>query len=224
MLNVIVIEDDANIARLHCHFIGQCPGFNVIGTASTIEVAKQLIEQGKPDLVIVDNYLPDGRGIDLVMEWLNSGYKHECILVTAANDVTTVQLAYRYGAFDYLVKPIDYDRLTESLTRFSQVKHTLAKQKNLHQRQLDDLFRPSHSSASQCDSSDSFTLKLVLGLFPHTNLERTAHEVATELGVSKSTARRYLDKAVEHYELQAFLSHGKVGRPTRYYRRVTKIS
>ena len=224
MLKVAIVEDDPNIAQLHCHFISQLNGYAVIGIAGTKALATQLIAHSKPDLVIVDNYLPDGLGVELVIDWLSSEHKPECILVTAANDANTVQLAHRYGAFDYLVKPIDYQRLIESLQRFAQIKHHLGQGESFRQAQLDGLFHPAYTTETVIANSDPFTLKQVIALFNHSHIEHTAHSVANELGVSKSTARRYLDKATECGELEAFLAHGKVGRPTRFYRRLNPLN
>ncbi len=140
MIKVVIVEDDPNIAELHHHFIEQVEQYQVVGIAGSIHIAQQLVTHTKPDLVIVDNYLPDGQGVELVYQWLESDQKPECILVTAANDASTVQKAHRFGAFDFLVKPVDYSRLTESLLRFAKVKNHMRSQESFRQSQLDDLF------------------------------------------------------------------------------------
>ncbi|EVU15356.1 transcriptional regulatory protein CitB, partial [Vibrio parahaemolyticus V-223/04] len=166
-------------------------------------------------MVIVDNYLPDGQGVELVYQWLESDQKPECILVTAANDASTVQKAHRFGAFDYLVKPVDYSRLTESLLRFAKVKNHMRSQESFRQSQLDDLFHLGKGTPTDLAGLDPFMFRQVVDLFTHVHVEHTALSVSESLTISKSTARRYLDKAVEQGELVAFLEHGKVGRPTR---------
>ncbi len=223
MIKVVIVEDDPNIAELHHHFVEQVDQYQVVGIAASIDIAKQLVERVQPDLVIVDNYLPDGQGVDLVYRWLNSEHRPECILVTAANDAATVQKAHRFGAFDYLVKPVDYSRLTESLQRFAKVRNHMSNQGSFRQSQLDDLFhsgKPNLVSSNQIDLAglDPFMYRQVIELFTHVHIEHTAASVSEQLTISKSTARRYLDKAVEQGELVAFLAHGKVGRPTRVYR------
>ncbi len=223
MIKVVIVEDDPNIAELHHHFVEQVEQYQVVGIAASIDIAKQLVERVQPDLVIVDNYLPDGQGVDLVYRWLNSDHRPECILVTAANDADTVQKAHRFGAFDYLVKPVDYSRLTESLQRFAKVKIHMSNHVNFRQSQLDDLFHSGKANpvmSNQLDLAglDPFMYRQVVELFTHVHIEHTAASVSEQLPISKSTARRYLDKAVEQGELVAFLEHGKVGRPTRVYR------
>ncbi|WP_423841064.1 response regulator [Vibrio mytili] len=218
MIKVVIVEDDPNIAELHHHFIEQVEMYQVVGIAGSVHIAKQLVERTQPDLVIVDNFLPDGQGVELVYQWLDDEHKPECILVTAANDPSTVQKAHRFGAFDYLVKPVDYTRLTKSLQRFAKVRNHVMSQENFRQSQLDSLFHLGKDANVDLVGLDPFMYQQVLELFTHAHIEQTAASVAEVLAISKSTARRYLDKAVEHGDLFAFLEHGKVGRPTRVYR------
>ncbi|MGP8306890.1 response regulator [Vibrio sp. YIC-376] len=218
MIKVVIVEDDPIIAELHHHFVELADQYQVVGIAASIHIAQQLVERIQPDLVIVDNYLPDGQGVDLVYRWLNSDHRPECILVTAANDAATVQKAHRFGAFDYLVKPVDYSRLTESLERFAKVKIHMRSQETFRQSQLDDLFHSGKTTQIDLAGLDPFMYRQVVELFTHVHIEHTAASISERLPISKSTARRYLDKAVEQGELVAFLEHGKVGRPTRVYR------
>lgn len=217
MLKVMIVEDDSEIAALHAHFIAKEPSLKLVGIAVSFGMVREMMEIAKPDLVIVDNYLPDGRGVDLVYEWLKLEHKPECILITAANDAQTVNLAHRYGAFDYLVKPVDYQRLSLSLNKFIQVRQHLSQANKLHQSELDSLFYQAPTAPEVNNSTDEFTLKQVVAQFAHAHVEQTASSVAEMMNISKSTARRYLDKAVDRGELTAFLEHGKVGRPTRVY-------
>lgn len=218
MIKVMIVEDEEHIAELHHYFITQIDGFEVIGVAGSITIAEQLIVAGKPDLVVIDNYLPDGLGVELVRQCLTLTPKPECIVITAANDAETVNLAHRYGAFDYLVKPVNYNRLQTSLHRLMRMKRLLSAQTTVKQSELDGIFHNTELTNEEQLGVDEFTLQQVIALFPHRHSEHTATSVAERLGVSKSTARRYLDKAVDRGELYAFLEHGKVGRPTRCYR------
>lgn len=222
MLSVIIVEDDPQIGRLHAQFVQQDGRFNVLTIASTFAEAERMIEWAKPDLIMVDNYLPDGLGIDLVRILIDSQPRPECILVTAACELETAQQAYRFGAFDYLVKPVDYRRLSESLQRFYRLRHPESAPKTVRQQDLDELFHPQRGKAHS--AIDDFTLEHMLEHFSHANVEHTADSMALQLGLSKSTARRYLDSAVEAGEIIAYLEHGKVGRPTRVYRRPLLMS
>ncbi|WP_407334102.1 response regulator [Enterovibrio sp. 27052020O] len=219
MYRVLIVEDDNDIAMLHAHFIEQDPRFKVLSVASTLAQARAMTRAASLDLIIVDNYLPDGLGVDFVHTLSGESSHVECVLVTAANDAETVQKALRFGAFDYLVKPLDYRRLADSLERFSALQQQFNHEKQFIQRDLDGLFSGAQKNRKQVSSTDAFTLKQIVDYFSHAHIEVTVSHIAEEFGISKSTARRYLDQAVEDGELLAFLEHGKVGRPTRVYRR-----
>ncbi|KOO07165.1 response regulator [Vibrio hepatarius] len=218
MFKVLIIEDDRDIAALHAHFIEKDTRFQVLGIAANLANARELLAITHVDLLVVDNYLPDGLGVEFLLELLSSPKKPQCILVTAANDVTTVQNALRYGALDYLVKPLDYSRLAESLDKYCLMQQTLTQGCKLAQGAVDTLFH-NQRAQQKSTTTDAYTLKQIVDQFHHANVEMTVSSIAKSFGISKSTARRYLDKAVEDGELIAFLEHGKVGRPTRIYRR-----
>ncbi len=99
----------------------------------------------------------------------------------------------------------------------------MSSQGSFRQSQLDDLFHSGKSKKVELNQVelaglDPFMYRQVIELFTHINIEHTAASVSEQLPISKSTSRRYLDKAVEQGDLVAFLEHGKVGRPTRVYR------
>ncbi|KGY12485.1 chemotaxis protein CheY [Vibrio tubiashii] len=222
MYNVLIIEDDSDIASLHRQFIRRDNRFQHIEIAGSLAQARKLLEKTRFDLAIVDNYLPDGLGIDLIADMQRWAQRPESVLVTAASDVDTVQKALRFGAFDYLVKPLDYQRLNQSLEKFCTTQHTLNHGQKLLQDELDDLFQRGQVKLKP-KSADLYTLKQIISQFNHAHVEMSVSAIADIFAISKSTARRYLDTAVDNGDLEAFLEHGKVGRPTRIYRRPKKV-
>ncbi len=105
---------------MHAEFIRQNGGCRQIWLAGTLAQARAMTERFKPDLILLDNFLPDGQGITLLRELTLSGYRGGIVFITAASDMATVAEALRYGVFDYLIKPLAYDRLSQTLQRFSQ--------------------------------------------------------------------------------------------------------
>ena len=99
-----------------------------------------MIERFKPGLILLDNYLPDGRGINLLHELVQAHYPGDVVFTTAASDMETVSEAVRCGVFDYLIKPIAYERLGQTLTRFRQRKHMLESIDSASQKQIDEMF------------------------------------------------------------------------------------
>ncbi len=62
---VLVVDDDFRVARLHARLVEDVPGFRVVGVAHTAEQTRHLVAEHSPDLVLLDNYLPDQLGVEL---------------------------------------------------------------------------------------------------------------------------------------------------------------
>lgn len=219
MINVLIVEDEPGLADVHSYFLQQVDGFRAVSIAGSIEQAEILAKTLKPQLILLDNFLPDGEGISVMAE-----LKHlsgaDVIFITAANEMATIRQAISLGVFDYLVKPICYDRLQASLKRYLKFHQTVKKSGQARQSQIDDLLNLQASaieSGIQDSGIDETTLTKVMSIFSHLNVEFSAEGLAKELGMSKTTARRYLDYCTRKGKLAASLEHGKVGRPVRIY-------
>ena len=124
-LTLLIVEDETLLAEMHAEYIRHIPGFSQIWLAGNLEQARMMIERFKPGLILLDNYLPDGKGITLLHELTQARYPGGVVFTTAASDMETVSEAVRSGAFDYLVKPIAYERLGQTLTRYQQRRRML---------------------------------------------------------------------------------------------------
>ncbi|MCO6524644.1 MAG: response regulator, partial [Candidatus Schmidhempelia sp.] len=103
-IKVLIVEDEPILAELHADFIQRDPYMKALAIASTLADAKLLVDKLKPDLILLDNYLPDGEGIDLFEHIVSHQLNSYVIFITAASDIETCSRAIRYGAFDYLIK------------------------------------------------------------------------------------------------------------------------
>lgn len=133
----------------------------------------------------------------------------------------TVAEALRHGVFDYLIKPLAYDRLTHTLVRFSQRHQALKDKARLNQRRIDQMFNTYARGEPQTAlpaGIDELTLVKIRALFETPSESHTAESVAQEMGLSRTTARRYLEFCTARQQLRAEIIYGKVGRPQRIYR------
>ncbi|EGJ5292306.1 response regulator [Escherichia coli] len=108
-LTLLIVEDETPLAEMHAEYIRHIPGFSQILLAGNLAQARMMIERFKPGLILLDNYLPDGRGINLLHELVQAHYPGDVVFTTAASDMETVSEAVRCGVFDYLIKPIAYN-------------------------------------------------------------------------------------------------------------------
>ncbi|AWB00370.1 response regulator [Vibrio harveyi] len=220
--DVLIVEDESNIADFHSYYLQQTQRFRPIGIAKSIAEARKMIQLLKPKLVLLDNYLPDGKGIDLLKDITAAKQSPDVIFITAANDMETVREGVRCGVFDYLLKPISYDRLTDSLERYLKYTSSLKANDNINQRHVDELFNfQSKSSHMQAlpKGIDELTLDKVTNAFDDGEVIYTAESLGNEVGISKTTARRYLEFLAAKGFLLAVIQHGKVGRPERVYQK-----
>lgn len=222
-LRVLIVEDDPRVAELHRRFTGRVDGFAVVGVAAGLPEAADMAELLGPDLVLLDLHLPDGSGLDLLHELRRRGQDVDVILVTAARDAATVLDARRGGAFDYIIKPVEFARFAAALTRFREHRAVLAGGGELDQAAADRLLGAAAAPAAADDlpkGIDPLTLGKVRAVFgePHPD-GLSAEAVGESIGTSRSTARRYLEYLVARGDLDADLLYGSVGRPERRYRR-----
>ncbi|MBC1186675.1 citrate response regulator transcription factor CitB [Kluyvera sichuanensis] len=222
-ITTLIIEDEPMLAEILVDTIKQSPQFQVIGVADKVESAKKQIRLYQPDLILLDNFLPDGKGIDLIRHTINTQYAGRIIFLTADNHMDTISEALRLGVFDYLIKPVHYQRLQHTLERFARYRGSLRSSEQANQTHVDALFNIQAKEqiaepASGLRGIDENTFNRVLQIFTDPQTVHTADSLARILGSSKTTARRYLEQGVKNDQLEAEISYGKVGRPERIYR------
>lgn len=222
--DVLIIEDESNIAEFYSQYLQKKqPNFRPIGIAKNIAEAKEMIRILKPQLILLDNYLPDGQGAELLKRLHFEKHRPEVIFITAASDMGTITDVVRSGVFDYLIKPITYDRLNESLMRYVKYRASVKAKDNVNQRYLDSMLHATQLEEEKASQKgiDPLTLQEVKDIFAAMETEQyhTADTLMDLLQVSKTTARRYLEHCVTLDFLQAEICHGKVGRPERRYHR-----
>lgn len=224
--DVLIVEDELRQAQLHAEFIQEHSRFRPVGLAGTMAEARQMIDTHKPRLILLDNYLPDGRGIELLEYLVTHKSDARVIFITAASEMETCSKAIGYGAFDYIIKPISYDRLKAALTRFCQFSDSQLAYSLVNQRRVDELYNLQSKTGNEerrTKGIEEMTLGRLKDHFTDNASEETTESVAKVLGISKTTARRYLEYCVEIHFLRAEISYGKVGRPERVYKRADLV-
>ncbi len=225
-IRVVIIEDDPRISELHRRFTEKVPGFEVVGVANTLADAEEITRILAPDLVLLDLFFPEGSGLDLLRRLRAGAFSTDVILITAAREMSTLQEAIQAGVIDYIVKPVYFPRFQESLEKYRDYHVGIHSGGTLDQGVVDRLLRsnhPKHIDQSETPKGiDPLTLRKVRRAFTD-DPEKTvsAEELAEALGVSRTTARRYLEHLVSEGFLDADLLYGVVGRPERRYYRHT---
>jgi len=225
MHTVIIVEDEVEVAHLVAQYLFSTNRYKVIGMASDISTARSLLGAITPDLLLLDVYLPDGNGLNLLAELRSQGIRSEVVLLTAAKEVQILEKAMQLGVFDFLVKPVLLSRLDQALSRFESRQLKLSATEELTQSVVDAFMEvptgTTKAAARLPKGVDQLTLQKIREVFDAKPQDKlTAQMVGEKLGVSRSTARRYLEFLLECNELAADQSYGSSGRPERCYHRV----
>jgi response regulator of citrate/malate metabolism len=221
MLRVLVVDDDFMIARLHGKFISSQKNYHLVGTAQNYEEALSMMDETQPDLLLLDVYLPDRSGIELLRTIRLQNRPCDVILITAAKELEIVEEGFRFGIIDYLIKPFDLNQLKESLAKYAQFKLHLSTSTHLDQGTVETLkkLRIAESSATPYQKGiDTRTLEKIKKCLIHSDHSLSADQIAKLAGVSLSTTRTYLTHLVEDHVIIEEQQYGTVGRPLRLYR------
>lgn len=217
---VLIVEDDPMVADINKKFTEAVPGFVVAGTARNGRDALLLLEKEKPDLVILDVYMPEVDGISVLSMLRKSEIPVDVIMVTAAGDTETVARIMRQGVIDYIVKPFKFERYRAALESYLDFRKKLSHKSTLSQSDLDSML--SVKTESQQETPKNFhvqTMNSIVDFMLAHDDALSADEVAAGTGVSRVTARRYLEYLVTQGKLQMLLDYVAVGRPIHRFKK-----
>lgn len=222
VIEILIVEDDLRIADIHRRFIDRIEGFEVVGSAHTGVDAKDWISALKPDLILLDVYLPDMMGTELLSYIQRESPDSDIIFITAASEVHVVKQAFRGGVFDYILKPLTFDRFRESLFSYKEKRITLSSSGHLEEESIHLLWNqqktvlPSENIFTP-KGIDPKTMEKVLFHLSEQTSGITAEKFGVISGLSRSSSRRYLEYLVSENQASAELIYGTIGRPERRY-------
>ncbi|KMO69860.1 response regulator [Mycolicibacterium chubuense] len=220
MREVLVVDDDFMVAEIHRRFVDRVDGFRTVGVARTGADALRAAQELRPDLILLDVYLPDMTGLEVLQRLRSEGDGVGVIMITAARELDTVSGALDGGAADYLIKPFEFEQLQGKLAAFAARADALESAAGVDQSLIDSLFgSPSAATPKVLPKGlGGETGELVLAAVREAG-EVSAAECAELVGISRVSARRYLEHYLSAGTVELRLQYG-VGRPERRYRMV----
>lgn len=212
MIRVLVVDDDFRVAQLHATYVGSVPDFEVVGVAHTASDALRLAEELEPDLVLLDEYLPDAPGTSVMR-----GIRAAVIVVSAAEDAATVRAAIAGGAVNYVLKPFSPAVLGERLQAFARCWRSLQGDAHLDQTGIDRALQALRAAdtpvATARKGRSPVTGEAIVEVLRRAGDAVTAADVAEATGVSRATAQRYLSDLARDGRVRLTLRYGTTGRP-----------
>jgi response regulator of citrate/malate metabolism len=220
VIRTLVVEDDPVAAAAHATYVGRVRGFEVVAVAGAGAEALRVLATTPVDLVLLDVHLPDMSGLDVLRRMRAAGHTTDVIMVTRARDLEVVRAAIAFGATQYLVKPF-----TAGAVRAKLEGHQAYVGRDagpvIDQSDVDGLFdtlRAPVEGGGLPKGVSRESLDQVTEALAAAGAGRTAVEVADQVGVSRVTARRYLEHLAETGLAERELRYGGTGRPQVEYR------
>ena len=221
MIDVLVVDDDFMVARIHRGYVERLDGFRVVGEVHVGGEVVDAVRRLRPHLVLLDVYLPDRNGVDVLRDLrAEPDLSTDVIVVTAARDVDTVRATLHGGVASYLVKPFTFATFAERLRRYAEARREMDRPGELAQEDVDRVFavvrRPGAVVLPKGLSAT--TAALVVQALQAEQGDLSAAETAERVGISRVSARRYLEHLCATGQAQQGLRYGTSGRPEHRYR------
>lgn len=218
MIRVLIVDDDFMVARVHTGFVQRTAGFTVAGVAHTGQEALRATVELRPDLVLLDIHLPDLDGIAVLKRLSEDCPDVDVLAITAAREASTVRQALRGGVVHYLMKPFDYEDLRHRLEHYAAAHHCLTDRITTSQSEIDRIFgtQPTQPNATPKGISPETALAVERAL-RNSDQPLSASECAQLVGISRVSARRYLEHFASTGQAHVTLKYGSAGRPKRRY-------
>ena len=132
--SVLVIDDDSMFAALVTEFLSH--NKLTVKWAASLELAKRALQQRSYDVILLDNYLPDGFGVELMSFIQAHEIDSPVIMITADADQDSMKNCFLQGVTDYLLKPINFDLLWQKMQRCYH-SYVMGLQLNYQNQQLE---------------------------------------------------------------------------------------
>jgi len=230
MINVLIVDDDAMVAELNHRYVTQLQGFQCCGVASTLKQAKELVlnTQHPIDLILLDVYMQQENGLDLLPVLRNAHRQIDVIMISSASDADTIKKSLHYGVVDYLIKPFQFARFEEALMSWKRKKELMDNRQFYQQSELDSIIHGA-KTAIVIPSNEPKRI-LPKGLTPQTlrtlcqwinanaALEFSTEDLASAVLISRVSCRKYLVWLEEVKILHTSIHYGITGRPVYRYR------
>ncbi len=216
MIRVLVVDDDFRVAQLHAAYVDQLDGFETVGLAHTAADALRQAGELKPDLVLLDEYLPDSNGSEII-----SRLGAAVIVISAAEGADAVRTAIASGAVNYILKPFPPSVLIDRLQAFARFASMLGNDAQLDQTSVDKALQALRAgdspTATYRKGRSAVTAESIGEVLRESRDAMTAIEVAEATGVSRGTAQRYLADLARDGRVELTLRYGATGRPEHRY-------
>lgn len=219
MDKVLIVEDDPMVALINKRYLQQFKQIQIFGPVMSEEDVLSLLEHEQINLIIMDVFLPQKSGLEILKTIREKQYTVDVIMVTAANSALELKQAFAYGALDYLVKPFEAARFEEAYKKYQSKKGFLSRRNLINQDDIDAFMKTSVTHYEELPKGlNKRTLeKITTFLKEHSDRIWTLREIANETKISNVTIKKYMDYLESLDQLRVESTAGNIGRPELKY-------
>lgn len=217
---VLIVDDDPMVAMINEQYVCKNKQFKVVGSCRNGQDALNFLEKNPTDLVIMDVYMPDMDGLETLKNIRQKKIQTEVIMVTAANDVATLEDTMHLGVIDFLIKPFAYERFQIALEKFISNRNAFRDSPVLNQSSVDSIITNAKkvSSKEYPKGIQEKTLGLIRDYFEKNSGWLSGEVIAENVGLSSVTIRRYMNFLVGSGEVEESINYETGGRPSMLYK------
>ncbi|WP_278362017.1 response regulator [Stutzerimonas kunmingensis] len=225
VMRVLIVEDDPMVMRLNVDYLGRLEGVELVGQCESVPAALELLEREAVDLLLLDVYLRNRSGLEVLRHLRAQDRNTDAVLITAASEIETVRAAQRLGARDYLVKPFSFERFRDAVEACRRARDALSRLPDqLGQGDIDRLFsqapatdlrRPGDLPKGLTPASLAQVAQAILALDEDSF---TSETLLPATGMSRVSVRKYLKHLSDAQLLEESFHYGQIGRPSFRYR------
>lgn len=218
---VLIVEDDPMVAMINSQYISKNPKFCVVKDVRNGQEAISFLEKNDVDLIILDVFMPYMDGIETLKEIRKLKIKAEVIMVTAANDSSTLEETMHLGVIDYLIKPFAFERFQVALEKFASKKNALNENSVLDQKKIDIIIEGKSEKANETELPKGIqkkTLDLITNYLKENPTYQSGDMLSEKLGLSIVTVRHYMAYLIEKKIATEDINYSTGGRPCLLYK------
>lgn len=225
--SVLIVDDDPMVSMINEQYVLKSGNFSIAGTCRNGQEALDFLQKEKADLILLDVFMPVMDGVETLKKIRQLKINSEVIMITAANDTSTIEETMHLGVLDYLIKPFAFDRFNVSLQKFMNIKQIMDGTEVLDQGCLDSLIATNSLVGSASEAQivlpkgiQKQTLKRIQDYFDENHTWQTVDMISEALGISIVTVRNYLNFLVKEKVIVEDINYSTGGRPCMLYKRV----
>jgi two-component system response regulator DctR len=221
-LHVLIAEPDIMLRTLYRKIVSDIPGYVFAGFADNGDALHSILACASVNLVLLDILLPRFGALEGFRKMRTEFPKIDFIILSSEKAPDIVRGTICSGAFDYLIKPFEWERFERALVAYGEYHRSLVDRKRpWRQEDIDRLpgFRkqlPENSQPAPKGFQETL-LNRLFNLLRESSIPISASETGRMVGISRSSARRYLEYLAEEGEITVQYEFTQIGRPKKLY-------